>query len=43
MSKANITENDLLEYIFKATSIPWNNITTLYVALHTADPGEGGN
>lgn len=49
MSKSNVFENDLLNLIFNGTPIP--NIadnaasspaTTLYVALHTDDPGEGG-
>lgn len=43
MSKGNATENDLLAYIFNATAIPWNGISSLYVALHTADPGESGD
>lgn len=43
MSKGNTTENDILEYIFKATAFSWNAIGTLYLALHTADPGEAGS
>lgn len=43
MSKGNTTENDLMEYIFKATAISWDGLTNLYVSLHTADPGEGGS
>lgn len=43
MSKGNTTENDVLEYVFKATAISWDASTDLYLALHTADPGEGGN
>jgi hypothetical protein len=43
MSKGNTTENDLMEYIFKATAISWNGLTDLYISLHTADPGEAGN
>lgn len=43
MSKGNTTENDILEYIFKATAISWDGNTNLYVSLHTADPGEGGS
>jgi hypothetical protein len=43
MSKGNTTENDLMEYIFKATAISWDGSTNLYLSLHTADPGEGGN
>lgn len=49
MSKANSTENALLLLIFNATT--WDLIaendttspaTNLYIALHTADPGEAG-
>lgn len=43
MSKGNTTENDVLELIFKATALSWSANTNLYVSLHTADPGEGGN
>ena len=43
MSKGNTTENDFLEYTFKATAFSWNGNTNLYVALHTGDPGEGGS
>lgn len=50
MSKGNIFENDFLKLIFNATAIA--NIadnaasfplTHLYVAIHTADPDEGGS
>lgn len=49
MSKANSTENALLLLVFNATT--WDLIaendttspaTNLYIALHTADPGEAG-
>lgn len=49
MSKANTTENSLLALIFNA--VTFNGIaendstspnTDLYLALHTADPGEAG-
>jgi hypothetical protein len=53
MSKGNTFENDLLLLIFNNTDIAdigdasglQNSATagSLYVALHTADPGEGGN
>lgn len=43
MSKGNTTENDILEYIFKATAFSWNGNSNLYLSLHTADPGEAGN
>lgn len=43
MSKSNATESDLIAYIFNATAIPWSGVGNLYVALHTADPGEAGS
>jgi len=50
MSKGNTFENDLLELIFNGTAIAniadnagTSPLTDLYVALHTADPGEAGN
>lgn len=50
MSKGNTFENDLLKLIFNATAIAnmadnaaSSPITNLYVSLHTADPGEGGD
>ena len=43
MSFANSTETDLLEKIFKATALPWDGNSDLYLALHTADPGEAGS
>lgn len=50
MSKGDTYENDLLKLIFNATAIAniadnaaSSPLTNLYVALHTADPGESGN
>jgi len=43
MSKGNTTENDVLAHLFKATALPWAANTDLYLALHTADPGEAGS
>ena len=50
MSKSNVFETDLLELIFNATTIAniaddtvTSPATTLTIALHTADPGEGGD
>ena len=50
MSKSNTFENDLLKLIFNGTPIAnladnaaSSPLTHLYVALHTADPGEDGN
>ena len=49
MSKSNTFENDLLQLIFNATAIAniadnaaSSPLTQLFVALHTADPGETG-
>lgn len=35
--------NDLLNYILRGTAPSWGALGTLYVALHTADPGSGGD
>lgn len=43
MSKGNTCENDVLELVFKATALSWDGNTNLYLALHTADPGEAGS
>ena len=49
MSKGNTFENDFLKLIFNATAITdlardsATPVTTLTVALHTADPGEAGD
>lgn len=43
MSKGNTTENDFMLYTFNATEFSWDANTNLYVALHTADPGEAGS
>ena len=43
MSFGNTTETDLLNKLFKGVEFPFNAITDLYLALHTADPGEAGN
>lgn len=48
MSKGNTTENDLMKLIFQKTLPSWlgtldtTGLTDLYLALHTADPGEDG-
>ncbi len=42
MSKSNTTEQDFLNYVFKATAFSWNAATQLDINLHTADPGEAG-
>lgn len=50
MSKGNTFENDWLKLIFNATAIAniadnaaASPLTNLFVALHTADPGEAGD
>ncbi|OWT55270.1 phage tail fiber protein [Candidimonas nitroreducens] len=50
MSKSNTFENDLLKLIFNGTAIAnladnaaSSPFTNLYLALHTADPGEAGS
>lgn len=50
MSKSNDFENDLVKLIFNGTAISGladnaasGPLTNLYLALHTADPGEAGN
>jgi hypothetical protein len=50
MSKGNTFENDLGKIIFQATAIAniadnaaTAPLTNLYIALHTADPGEAGD
>ena len=50
MSKGNTFENDLLNLILRAVAIAniadnaaTSPLTNLYVALHTADPGEAGD
>jgi hypothetical protein len=50
MSKGNTFENDLMKLIFNATAIAnvadnagSSPLTNLYLSLHTADPGEGGD
>lgn len=42
MSKSNTLENQVVALIFNATALPWSN-SNLFVALHTADPGEAGD
>lgn len=50
ISKSDTFENDLMKLIFNGTAIAnmadnaaTSPLTNLYVALHTADPGEAGN
>lgn len=43
MSFSNAAENEILNYVFKGTNTTWDGDTNLYLALHTADPGEAGS
>jgi hypothetical protein len=50
LSKGDTFENDFLKLIFWGTAIAniadnaaGSPLTSLYLSLHTADPGEGGN
>jgi len=42
MSFSNAAETAVLNQIFIGTALPWNGNTNLWLALHTADPGETG-
>ena len=43
MPKSTATRNDVLAKIFQDVDFPWDAITVISIALHTADPGIGGN
>lgn len=43
MSFSNSAETSINTYIFVGTDVPWNGNTNLWLALHTADPGESGS
>ena len=42
MSFSNSAETSVLNQIFVGTALPWDGNTNLWIALHTADPGEAG-
>lgn len=42
MSFSNFAETAVLEQVFEGTALPWAANTDLWIALHTADPGEAG-
>lgn len=42
MSKGNTTENDIVKFMFNNVAMPSYG-SNLYLSLHTADPGEGGD
>ena len=41
-SKSNALKNQIVALVFNGTALPWSN-GSLYVALHTADPGANGD
>lgn len=43
MSFSNTAETAVLNYVFVGTNVSWDGNTDLYLALHTADPGETGS
>ena len=43
MSKSNALENDILNLLFRNIALPGAYGGTLYMSLHTADPGEAGD
>lgn len=42
MGKSNNFENDLVKKVFYNVEFAWLPPTNVYLALHTADPGDGG-
>lgn len=42
MSFSNTAETAVLNQVFVGTALPWNANANLWLALHTADPGEAG-
>jgi len=42
VSKSNVLENDIVDFLFNNVSIPSYG-ANLYLSLHTADPGEAGD
>lgn len=42
MSFSNTAETAVLDYVFKGNAVSWAGNTNLWIALHTADPGEAG-
>lgn len=43
MGKSTTTSNDWLNYALKGTLFSWNASTSVYIALHTADPTAAGD
>lgn len=42
MSFSNTAENQVLHYVFAGSAVLWAGASSLYIALHNADPGETG-
>ena len=42
MSFSNTVETAVLNQVFVGTALSWNGNANLWIALHTADPGETG-
>ena len=42
MSFSNAAETEILNHIFVGTALSWAGNANLWLALHTADPGEAG-
>jgi hypothetical protein len=42
MSFSNAAETAVLDQVFRGVALPWNGNTNLWLALHTAGPGEAG-
>ena len=42
MSKSNALETQWLQKFFNNTTLPFDAAAGFYIALHSADPGEGG-
>lgn len=42
-AKGNTFENDVVLKIFNDTDYSWDANASLYISLHTGDPGEAGN
>lgn len=43
MPLGTTTADDILEQMLNDTAVPWDADTDVYLALHTANPGVGGN
>ena len=43
MSFSNTAETAINTYLFVGTAVPWAANTELWLALHTADPGDAGS